>query len=99
MIDRSKACDTPRDPAAIETVPLFGTRAAETILASGHVRPHKQAGHMIASDPTNTLPQLLQAGGRPHMGPGSVWRFAPLGRDDKFCCVPIRDGEFRAARN
>jgi hypothetical protein len=30
---------------------VFGTRVAETILASGHVRPHKQAGHMIASDP------------------------------------------------
>ena len=31
--------------------PLFGARVAETILASGHGRPHQQAGHMNASDP------------------------------------------------
>jgi hypothetical protein len=54
-----------------ETAALFGTPVAETILASGHGRPHQQAGHMIASDPIRSLPQLLQAGGRPHMGPGS----------------------------
>jgi hypothetical protein len=34
---------------------VLGTRAAETILASGHVRPHKQAGHMIASGPIKSL--------------------------------------------
>ena len=41
------------------------------MLASGHLRPHKQAAHMIASDPIRTLPKLygpaeyiLAAGGR-----------------------------------
>jgi hypothetical protein len=34
---------------------VLGTRVAETILASGHVRPHTQAGHMIASDPIKSL--------------------------------------------
>ena len=34
---------------------VLGTRVAETILASGHVRPHKQAAHMIASDPIKPL--------------------------------------------
>ena len=29
---------------------MFGTRVAETILASVHVRAHQQAGHMDASD-------------------------------------------------
>jgi len=29
---------------------LFGTRVAETILASVHVRAHQLAGHMDASD-------------------------------------------------
>jgi hypothetical protein len=39
------------DPVAIYKVaPLFGTRVAETILASVHVRTHQQAGHMGASD-------------------------------------------------
>ena len=51
MIDRSKARDTPSHPAVFDTDNLFGTRVAKTILASGHVRPHKQAAHMIASDP------------------------------------------------
>jgi hypothetical protein len=52
VINRSKTRDTPGHPAAHETAYLFGTRVAQTILASGHVRPHKQAEHMSASDPT-----------------------------------------------
>jgi hypothetical protein len=52
-----------------QVVGLFGTRVAETILASGPSRPHQQAGHMDASDPIR--PQIfLRHGGRPHMGPG-----------------------------
>src|ERR1700682_6592476 len=47
---------------------LFGTRVAETILASGSKRPHQQAGHMDASDPIRPE-KLLWHGGRPHMGP------------------------------
>ena len=38
---------------------VFGTRAAETILASVHVRAHQQAGHMDASDLIKTLRQPL----------------------------------------
>src|ERR1700682_4670588 len=47
---------------------LFGTRVAETILASGSKRPHQQAGHIDASDPIRPE-KLLRHGGRPHMGP------------------------------
>jgi hypothetical protein len=53
-----------------DTAAMFGARVAETISASGHGRPHQQAGHMIASDPIKTLRRLLQARGRPHMGTG-----------------------------
>ena len=45
---------------------LFGTRVAETILASGSKRPHQQAGHMDASDPIRPE-KLLRHGGRPHI--------------------------------
>jgi hypothetical protein len=36
--------------ARYEVALLFGTLVAETILASVHVRAHKRAGHMDASD-------------------------------------------------
>jgi hypothetical protein len=55
-------------PYYSEVAALFGTRVAETILASVHVRAHQKAGHMNASDPTVTLQTILQTGGRPHMG-------------------------------
>jgi hypothetical protein len=42
---------------------LFGTLAAETILASVHVRAHQQAGHMDASDLIKTLPKHLAGRG------------------------------------
>jgi hypothetical protein len=48
---------------------LFGTRVAETILASVHVRAHRQAGHMGASDLIKAPLRPLQGGGRPHMEP------------------------------
>jgi len=52
---------------------VFGTRIAETILASVHVRARKQAGHMDASDLIRALPKLtLRGGGRPHMESGSL---------------------------
>src|SRR6202047_1348474 len=51
----------------LEVAVLFGTLVAETILASVHVRAHKQAGHMDASDLIKTLQYTLQGGGRPHM--------------------------------
>src|SRR3954452_13332565 len=49
---------------------LFGTRVAETILASVHVRAHPQAGHMDASNLIKALQNTLRGGGRPHMGLG-----------------------------
>src|SRR5271156_5145788 len=39
-IDRSETGDTPCNPVMPDIAALFGTPAAETILASGHVRPH-----------------------------------------------------------
>ena len=53
--------------ALYEVAVLFGTVVAETILASVHVRAHKQAGHMDASDLIKALQYTLQGGGRPHM--------------------------------
>lgn len=41
---------------------VLGTHTAETILASGHVRPHRKAGHMEASDPIKFSVQPLQEG-------------------------------------
>ena len=68
MIDRSPTRDTPRLSVALyEVAPLFGTRVAETILASVHVRAHQQAGHMDASDPITSPQKILQGGCRPHM--------------------------------
>jgi hypothetical protein len=67
VIDRSTAREIPHFPVALyEVVLLFGTLAAETILASVHVRAHQQAGHMNASDLIKSLHNTLQAGGRPH---------------------------------
>jgi hypothetical protein len=51
VIDRSEMRDTPFESMALEVVRLFGTRIADTILASAHVRAQQQAGHMSASDP------------------------------------------------
>jgi alanyl-tRNA synthetase len=56
---------------------LFGTRVAETILASVHVRAHQQAGHMDASDLIKALQNTLRGGGRPHMGQGHVSLLRP----------------------
>jgi hypothetical protein len=50
--------------ALYEVAVLFGTRVAETILASVHVRAHQQAGHMDASDLIKTLQIALRGGGR-----------------------------------
>jgi hypothetical protein len=59
------------DPMALYFVALlFGTLVAETILASAHVRVHRQAGHMDASDLIKTLQNTLRGGGRSHMGLG-----------------------------
>jgi hypothetical protein len=53
--------------ALYEVAILFGTLVVETILASVHVRAHKQAGHMDASDLIEAPQNILQGGGRPPM--------------------------------
>ena len=61
--------EIPHSPVALhEVAHLFGALVAETILASVHVRAHKQAGHMDASDLIKALQNTLQGRGRPHMG-------------------------------
>jgi len=50
----------------VKAAGVFGTRVAETILASDPKRPHQQAGHMDACDPIRPR-KLLRHGGRPHM--------------------------------
>jgi hypothetical protein len=52
-----------------EVAMLFGTRVAETILASVHVRAHQQAGHMDASDLIKALQNALRGGGRSLIAP------------------------------
>src|SRR5260370_26539958 len=61
----------------LEVAVLFGTLVAETILASVHVRAHKQAGHMDASDLIKALQNTLQGGGRPHMQNSPFGRILP----------------------
>ena len=69
MIDRSMTKEIPHSPVALyEVAHLFGTLVAETILASVHVRAHKQAGHMDASDLIKAPQINLRGWGRPHMG-------------------------------
>ncbi|EIZ79449.1 hypothetical protein WSK_1969 [Novosphingobium sp. Rr 2-17] len=51
-----------RDQWLFEAAEVLGTHAAETILASDHVRLHPKAGHMDASDPINFSAQPLQEG-------------------------------------
>ena len=80
MINRSTTRDIPHFPVArYEVAILFGTLVAETILASVHVRAHKQAGHMDASDLIKALQNTLQGGGRPHMENDTERRFWTIG--------------------
>jgi len=62
---------------------LFGTLVAETILASVHVRAHRQAGHMGASDLIKTLQNTLRGGGRPHMSQGHL-KTTRASREDPY---------------
>jgi len=69
VINRFMTREIPHFPVALyEVAHLFGTLVAETILASVHVRAHKKAGHMEASDLIKALQKILRDGGRPHMG-------------------------------
>src|SRR5260370_21273727 len=63
MINRSTTRETPHFPVTpYEVAILFGTLAAETILASVHVRAHQQAGHMDASDLIKALQTPCEEG-------------------------------------
>src|SRR5438445_6919150 len=63
LIDRSPSRDTPRDPLVQNTATMFGTRACEPHLGSGHVRPHQQTGHMAAiASIRNRIPPLASRG-------------------------------------
>ena len=53
-------------PVAQEVAAVMGTWAADTILASAHMRARKQAGHMSASDLTEILHTCLAG-----MGPST----------------------------
>jgi len=55
-----------------EAAILFGTRVAETILASVHVRAHQQAGHMDASDLIKALQTPCEEGAV-HIWVRAVW--------------------------
>src|SRR5437879_6003751 len=63
LIDRSQSRDTPWDPLVQNTATMFGTRACEPHLGSGHVRPHQQTGHMAAiASIRNRIPPLASRG-------------------------------------
>src|ERR1700723_1318136 len=54
----------------VKVAGVFGTRVAETILASG--RPTASTGRTYGCKRSDqTLKKLLWPGGRPHMGPGA----------------------------
>jgi len=68
VINRSTTRDTPQFAVAHYGVAiLFGTLVAETILASIHVRAHKQAGHNGRKRSDQSTAKHLARGGRPHM--------------------------------
>ena len=88
MINRSTTRENPHIPVALDKVAvLFGTLVAETILASVHVRAHKQAGHMDASDLIKVLQNTLRGGGRPHMEYGPAEILPPVGAISKHVRV------------
>ena len=59
MINRSTMRETPNHQRPYGVAKLFGTLVAETILASVHMRAHRQAGHMDASDLIKALQNTL----------------------------------------
>src|SRR5271165_4307389 len=68
VIDRSKTRDTPTLPAANETASLFGTRVAEPISAAVSLTASTDRTYDRKRSVLTPHPNLLQAGGRPHMG-------------------------------
>ena len=79
VIDRSQDARHSESPSGLllkGRLPVWNSRRG-THLGSGHVRPRQQTGHMIAIASIRTLRQILQAGGRPHMGRGPRRRYPP----------------------
>ena len=62
------------DPTGRKVAGVSGTRVAETILASVHMRAHQQAGHMDASDLIKSLQQHLA-----RRGPSTYGVPTPIG--------------------
>ncbi len=64
-----------------------GTLSADTIRASGHVRPHQKAGHKTAPDhyakPSN---QPLQSGRHPHRTFTKAAESIEIAVDENFTC-------------
>src|SRR6266571_1688453 len=78
VIDRSQDAGHSVGPSgALKAAALFGTRVADPIWASGHGRPHQQAGHMIASDPIERTCKSSCNRGAVH-----IWVPLPRGRTD-----------------
>src|SRR6266481_4781048 len=80
----------------LEVAVLFGTLVAETILASVHVRAHKQAGHMDASD-------LIKHCKTPcKEGVVHIWKISGLPWSCQFCTAQPGCGQhlphFRSRR-
>jgi hypothetical protein len=83
-IDRSKTRDNPWDPVAHDTAPLFGTRVAEPILASGHARPHP-TGRTYGCKRSNasTRHRSCKRGPSTYGIPHLTWPLRPRGAERK----------------
>jgi hypothetical protein len=85
----------------VKVAGLFGTRVAETILASGvTTAPTGRTYGCKRSD--QTLKKLLWHGGRPHMGPGSEAgttkeAYPRAARSFSFCALIDSRAEFQSA--
>jgi len=94
VIDRSQDARHSESPSGLllkGRLPVWNSRRG-THLGSGHVRPRQQTGHMIAIASIRTLRQILQAGGRPHMGRGLHGRYPPSP-------VPVQGSTSHPGRN
>ena len=79
MIDRSQDARHSVGPSGrLKAAVLFGTRVADPILASGHLRLRQQAGHMIASDPIARTYKALAT-----EGPSTYGSPLPRGRTEQ----------------
>src|SRR5690348_2592532 len=75
---------------AFEPGQLIRPRSAESIKASGYVRPRRKAGHMTASDHCSSRKKFLQAGGQ--------W-YGPRPRRGGISSVNCSEGGYHAGRS